>query len=649
MRLGLQAKYASSIFTVIGVVALLLSVALLLYFRDVLEHMTEASTAIANRLAESQLENHGLEFGYILAQNLSVPLRRGNTERIAELLGSARLHHSVEYALLFDTNGNLVHDGLAAGAARRGGEPLDHALLRRVLRADEPIVNVTPSMVQVGVPVDEGRERLGGVLLGFSTVMLHNRLQTLGRELGDIRAESMRQAVYGLVLMTVALLLLGTLLAVRLARHLSEPIRSLATEATRLGKGGSGRFTLRRGDELGELSVALAAMQESLNRTTVSKEYLADILDSLEDAVLVIGPDGAVQMANQTTWKLFGYRVDELKGQRIDRLVAGPRRCRGLIDRRWQDCERRAGIECLFRTRSGETLPVNVSLSCLRGEEGMGPPVVMAVQDISERRQLEDELRRYRENLEELVTERTRELSALNRELESFSYSVSHDLRTPLRAMNGFSQALVEDFGDTLAQPAREYLERIRKASESMSQMIDGLLTLSRVSRTELNREQVNLSALAADIVNELAETEPRRNVRADIQPDLLVIGDPALLHLLLQNLLVNAWKFTKARDEARIEVGRQSGGEAPAYFVRDNGVGFDMSGAERLFQPFQRLHSNHQYEGTGIGLATVQRIVARHGGRVWAESAPDQGATFHFTLPQPRDYGKRHEFSRPL
>jgi light-regulated signal transduction histidine kinase (bacteriophytochrome) len=228
----------------------------------------------------------------------------------------------------------------------------------------------------------------------------------------------------------------------------------------------------------------------------------------------------------------------------------------------------------------------------------------------------------------------TLELQAANRELEAFSYSVSHDLRAPLRSIDGFSQMLLEDCADTLDAQGQDYLQRIRMATQHMAELIEALLELSRVTRAELSRKGLDLTAMAHMIAADLQRYEPARQVVFVIAEGLTASGDARLLRVALENLLGNAWKFTAKKDQACIEVGsvKQPDG-ALAYFVRDNGAGFDMTYAQRLFGAFQRLHRKSEFAGTGIGLATVQRIIQRHGGRIWAEGVVDHGATFYFTL----------------
>ncbi len=247
-------------------------------------------------------------------------------------------------------------------------------------------------------------------------------------------------------------------------------------------------------------------------------------------------------------------------------------------------------------------------------------------------------LRASEARLEARVAQRTRELTAANQELESFSYSVSHDLRAPLRAVDGFSQALQEDEGERISEEGQDHLRRLRAAATRMGQLIDDLLQLSRVTRAGLRREPVDLSALARQVADELQRIEPGREVTFDIAPDLKAHGDARLLRGVLENLLGNAWKFTSKRSGARIEFFAQSRDGVTRYCVRDNGAGFDMAYAGKLFTPFQRLHRPSEFPGTGIGLATVQRIIRRHGGEITAEGMPGGGATFRFTLEESRE-----------
>jgi light-regulated signal transduction histidine kinase (bacteriophytochrome) len=254
-----------------------------------------------------------------------------------------------------------------------------------------------------------------------------------------------------------------------------------------------------------------------------------------------------------------------------------------------------------------------------------------ALRALSER---EGEIRRMNADLERRVAQRTEQLEATNRELESFAYAVSHDLRAPLRSMSGFSQLLQEMPSDALDDKARHYLQRINESSRRMSALIEDLLSLSRISRSELTPRPIDFTHLVTEVAATIRERYPQHAVTLHVEPGMTVHGDPRLLKIAMENLLDNAWKYTAHTAAPVVSVGSQLDEHGRTFHVRDNGVGFDMAYASKLFGPFQRLHSDAQYPGTGIGLVTVQRILARHGGRVWVEAAPNQGATFYFTLP---------------
>jgi two-component system, sensor histidine kinase and response regulator len=249
--------------------------------------------------------------------------------------------------------------------------------------------------------------------------------------------------------------------------------------------------------------------------------------------------------------------------------------------------------------------------------------------EIAARQQAEEEIK----TLNEALMRRASELETVNKELEAFSYSVSHDLRAPLRSIDGFSAVLLEDYADVLDVQGQHYLQRVREASQDMGQLIDDLLNLSQVTRRDIRCTTFDISALAHAVAAELRETQPGRQVEFVIAPGLVVNADATLLRVVLANLLGNAWKFTGTQAQARIEFGVTQQEGHTVYVVRDNGVGFDMAYADKLFGAFQRLHRTTDFAGTGIGLATVQRIIHRHGGHVWAEGAVNQGATFYFTL----------------
>ncbi|MEQ1843074.1 MAG: ATP-binding protein, partial [Verrucomicrobiales bacterium] len=281
----------------------------------------------------------------------------------------------------------------------------------------------------------------------------------------------------------------------------------------------------------------------------------------------------------------------------------------------------------------GEEFPIEASISKMEIEGKVTSTLIL--RDITERVRAQQEIRTLNAELELRVARRTGELQRANKELEAFSYSVSHDLRSPLRGIDGWSQALLEDNYEQLDQTGRQYLDRVRSETQRMGSLIDAMLELARVIRTEMQTQVIDLTALAQDVARRLGNVHSRYPVEVSIASGLVAVGDPRLLEIVLNNLIGNAFKFSGKRHGPRVEVGQTQLDGEKVFFVRDNGAGFDMAYASKMFGAFQRMHKVSEYPGTGVGLATVQRIVNRHGGKVWAESVVQQGATFSFTLQE--------------
>lgn len=370
-----------------------------------------------------------------------------------------------------------------------------------------------------------------------------------------------------------------------------------------------------------------------------SQAHLAGIIASAMDAIITVNEEHKVTIFNSAAERMFGWKASEALGKPLDVFI--PPRFReahrkyvrefgetGETTRAMRDLPPLSGLRA-----NGEEFPIEASIS--QAELSGQRFYTVILRDITERKGSEERIRSLNAELELRVRERTEELSAANRELEGFAYSVAHDLRAPLRHMEAFSRILMEDFSDALPLEAQRYLKAIRDSSRTMSCLVEDLLNLARIGRQELSRQFVDLNELVQVIVDELHTDNPGREIdwRVDRLP--ILECDPGLMKQVLVNLLANAVKYTRHRPKALIEIGPLEVRGEHGLFIRDNGVGFDMKYADRLFGVFQRLHRAEEFEGTGVGLAIVNRIVCKHGGVVWAEAAVDRGATFYFTVPK--------------
>jgi len=345
-----------------------------------------------------------------------------------------------------------------------------------------------------------------------------------------------------------------------------------------------------------------------------SDAHLRALMAAIPEPLVVYGHEGNVTFVNDAFVETYGWSPEEILGRPLD--FVPPEEVEGTLEA-WQRAMREERF--LYQTRrftkERKLLDVELSTSAWFDREGKHRASLVIHRDVTQRKRAEEDLRKA------------------HAELEAFSYSVSHDLRSPLRGIDGWSLALLEDCGDRLDNRGRQYLEIVRSETQRMGKLIDDMLDLSRVTRADMRREQVDLSALVRSIADRLKAAEPERLVEFVIQEGAMAYGDARLLEIMLSNLLGNAWKFTGKQPCARIEFGWTQAEGRKTYFVRDDGAGFDMAYARKLFGAFRRMHKTSDFPGAGVGLATVQRIIHRHGGRVWAEAEVEKGATFYFTI----------------
>ena len=367
-----------------------------------------------------------------------------------------------------------------------------------------------------------------------------------------------------------------------------------------------------------------------------SEERFRLIVESAKDyAILMLDPKGFIVSWNQGAERIKGWKSGEILGRHFSVFYLPEEVQAGKTELELEVAAREGRFEDLgWRVRKdGSRFWANVIITALRDDKGILRGFSKLTRDITEKKNAEDELKKAYDELEERVEDRTRALLVANRELESFSYSVSHDLRAPLRSMDGFSQALLKYYDDKLDDRGKDYLRRIRESAQRMGQLIEDILNLSKLGRADFQIQEVDLSAMVEKIASELKKSEPCRDVRFTIDPEIRADCDPSLIRLALENLIQNSWKYTSKHPTARIQFGATRDAELPVYFIKDDGAGFDMAFIDKLFNPFQRLHLESDFSGTGVGLASVKRIIQRHGGDVWAQGEIEKGATIYFTL----------------
>ncbi|MGD8742176.1 MAG: ATP-binding protein [Granulosicoccaceae bacterium] len=569
------------------------------------EQSTTAREAVTTQ-STTLTRNLGNAVGnYIITENLGV---------IEELIVQAAAYREVMEIHVTDERGVVLSH------VRRTGEQVKvqfDALSMSLPDTDEIRVDDFESYIVVWFPIEHGS--IGWVRLSYS-------LATVERLVGHIIQNGFLVGFLTFLLSVFLLLIV-----------LRRPIRAIEKAtlfASRLYRSNGETMAIERSTH--EVEQLEYALNYAASRLYKSSKELSDIKFAL-DAHAIVGitdKEGRITYANDKFCEISGYSRGELLGNTFGLLGSG-KHDSGFYMSLWNTV--RSGSvwhgELLDRRKDGSLYWVDTTIVPFVDEHGKSYQYVAIQTDISERKQAEQKLHEHQEQLEDRVAERTNELQLANKELESFCYSVSHDLRAPLRSIDGFTQALAEDFSDVLNGQGMDYLARVRKSSQRMTELIDDLLELSRVVRSDMVKRDVNLSRVSSDVIDELKSNSPERVIDIQIQPGMVVQGDERLLKTMMENLLGNAWKFTSHSREPRIEIGNQKDDGHVQYYVRDNGAGFEQEYAYKLFEPFQRLHSSNEFSGSGIGLATVNRITRRHGGRIWAHGEPGKGAVFYFTL----------------
>lgn len=547
--------------------------------------------------------------GQATAENSVDALDLGDQAEALRTLASLRLESEVVGAALYDRNGKLF-------ARYPTNAPADSF----------------PATIS-----GSGHRFEGGELHVFQPVVRDSTVLGEVYLRGDVRFFYSRIKIYSAM---AALILLGSLivalvLSSRLQRRISDPIIALAGTARTVSerRDYSVRAPRMGAGELGVLTDAFNEMLTRIEQHAITSAFLSAIVESSDDAIIGKDLTGKVVSWNRGAERMFGYDSADMVGTSIERLLAPDRPDE---ERRILENARR-GETRLYETvrirKDGSPVDLSLAVSPIRDGQGNIVGVSSIARDISDRKRAEEQILRLNAELEHRVQLRTAELTAANQELEAFTYSVAHDLRAPLRHIDAFTRILQEDYAGSFPPEAAQLLDTIRRGSENMSRLVNDLLSLAHVGRQEMKKERISLNLIIEEVIAEMGRETEGREIDWRIARLPTIDGDPGLLKQVFANLLSNAVKYTRPRGKAVIEIGLRTIDGKRVIFVWDNGVGFDMKYATKLFGVFQRLHRPEEFEGTGVGLAIVDRVVKRHGGRIWAESQMNQGATFYFTL----------------
>lgn len=590
----------------------------------------------------------------ILADQSVAALAAGDQREAIRILGGLRADAHIRAAALYDARETLF----AHYSPRTSADEFPLVPAQEGYRWEQ-------GRVLFFEPVVEGKTRLGTLYLNAEIRPLYDRL----RFSGGIALLVLGGAVIVALVLANALQqrISGPILAlVQTAREVSEA-RDFSVRAPKLGEDELGLLTDAFNQMLVRIQRDITEREQAKRELQESRARLSGIIGSAMDAVISVDAAQRVTMFNAAAEEVFGCPAGEAVGQPLDLFI--PERLR-QAHRQHVEQFGRTGVTSRVMgpliplsglRATGEEFPIEASISQV--EVASQKTYTVILRDITEQqrarealeyqaaalrerteslKQVQEQLRVFNTQLELRVQDRTSELSVANKEMESFTYSVAHDLRAPLRHIDAFSKILIEDFSAALPPEARQYLENVRNRSRHMSQLVDDLLNLARVGRQELKRETTSLGRLVDEVVADLKRESQNRQIEWRIQPLPALECDPGLMRLVFANLISNAVKYTRPRAVAVIEIGVLQTKSGTTIFVRDNGVGFDMKYIDKLFGVFQRLHRAEDFEGTGVGLAIVERVVRKHGGCVWAEAAIDKGAVFYFSLPGLGEYTGR-------
>ncbi len=585
------------------------------------------NTRLASEHLIQQAEAHIQETLPLLNASIAGSLLQEDMATLGEILGQVTNEHNLRYMAIFNASGNLfIQRGLRS--THENDKPIKNIPLQQHITSSPP-----KSPYRLRTPITIADSVIGHLELELNTLSIEQAITS-------IRKQGVLIAAAGIVLSIFLL----TFLAVTITRNLLK----LTDAVSSLSPGGEPiDVIVNTKDEVGGLALAFNKMAKKLQQrererdaaaraTQASDARYKRLVENLSSEYFFYSHDtnGAFFYVSESITGVLGYTQDDFLSHYNTYLTDNPINDNLTFrEDHHQAGERRPPFIISVYHKNGDERMLEVSESPVIDDNGKVVEIEGIAHDVTPHLQEANELRQHQDNLEVLVTKRTRELETINNELESFCYSVSHDLRAPLRGINGFSNALLEDYAHVLDETGKNYLMRITLGTQRMSSLIDDLLNLSRITRYKMNIQKIDLTQIAKEIIQTLREDEKDRSVNIILEEGMHATGDKNLLTIALSNLIGNAWKYTGKRDDATINIYSSIENGTRVFSISDNGAGFDDNYIDKIFLPFQRLHKADDFPGNGVGLSTVHRVITRHQGKIWAHAKVNEGASFHFTL----------------
>ena len=624
VKLKLKTKYSLVILGLVLSLALLMGTNMYFQSRSTLAGVIASGTSAMEKQLLSQLKVRARLFAVYLASNLVNALYFLDLESIQFTLAPAMEQEDISHIIVFDAQGRIVHD---SWGENRVHEKALHDLVVRGSFSEQSVKMIREGeSFKIVAPIKLEDEYLGGLVMSYSLAGLTRQTKEMRLKLRDVEEQGFQKNLFSFLILVSAFSLLAVIAAIRVAGGLAHPITQLSQWAKKIGRREKGvNISIDRTDERGELAESFRKMHEDLEQTTVSKSHVDDIIRYMQNSLIVVSPEGNIEMFNWATLDLLGHREDELTGGHARIIFHDADTFEQVIMKKLDQQGKLLNLEQAYRHADGRSIPVLFSGSSLRNVDNEIEGYVFVATDLTERIRAEQKLNQY-----------AKELERSNKELEDFAFIASHDLQEPIRKIAVFGERLKESSANKLEEKELSYLGRMESAALRMQVFIEDLLCYARVTTKARAFQKIDLSRVVNEVISVFELKLEHLNAVVDVGDLPSLEADRTQMHQLFQNLFSNALKFRRQEETLNIKISSKKleNGQFEIH-VKDNGIGFDEKYLDKIFKPFERLHGRSAYEGSGMGLALCRKIAQWHGGSLLAKSREGQGAVFIVTLPE--------------